>query len=657
MSTNCPAGYYCPSGTSSSQHDCPKAHYCPSKSKHPTPCPKGYYCPYRSSTPTECGRGNYCPVLSWRPTPCSPGTYCPGTTSSFQTPCPGNTYSTAGSSACSCVDPSNGRSSGTAPNCTVVCNPGFEMFEGQCYASTRPSIPKYLTASGDVSMTATNYITYVCPPCYSVNKTFCNFSKTCTPTCPAGYIVDKDSKCSPCAPGLQSMNNRCVPADAGYFSFLGTEMACPAGTWAAAGAKQCTLCPVGTYSSLVGATSSSNCNPCPVGTWSSTLGATTCTPCSLGTFSTTTGRTTQCTNICGTCPSGKYISKACTAWSNTACSSCSNPGNNQYVTIACASNMNTQMTTFPSCTSGNFLYGSSQGSYTTAGSPGRCLACIRPTAGTGEYVTTACGTYSNSVISTQTCSTSQYISGLNQGTYSSVGSQGTCTACGTPTVGTLQYVSNICKTTSNTVILTANVCTLANQFRDGFSQGSAFVLGSTGTCRDCGNPVAGTTQYVSTVCGPTSNTIISSRTCAANEYALGFSQGTYSSLGSQGTCTSCGNPGLGQYVTAVCTTTSNTVVANKTCSTGTYLSTPGTYQTVGSATCSPCNTSGLSNCATCPNTTPYWNGTVCKNCIVNANCAIGQYCLNGTCTNCNTNTTCPTCPAETPKWKGVKCDV
>ena len=695
----CPAGQYCPSGSASTQHLCPGGYYCPQGSKNPTPCPSGQYCPEGVSIPTDCGAGYYCPALAPSRIPCAPGNYCPGNTSASQTPCPGNTYSTAQSSSCSCISPENGTSTGTAPDCAVTCNPGFEMFDGQCYASTRPARLNYVTASGQYSITQTDYITYICPPCYSLNKSLCMFSKTCKPTCQAGYIINKDSVCTPCPPGQQSLNNKCVVADAGYFAVLGVEVACPAGTWSAPGATQCTLCPAGTYSVAIGATSQSTCLPCPAGTWSGTAGVTSCTPCQSGTYSTTTGRTTACSSLCKTsCSTGQYMTAVCSAWADMQCSTCSTPtSGQQYTTAVCGTTTDTQFGTFPVCNPGYYITGSSSGTYSTLGVAGTCTACTLPTSGSAQYVTALCGRFTNTGITTRTaCAVGQYISGFSQGSYNQLGVAGTCTNCSFPTQGTAEYVSTVCGLTTNTVITTKScptdqyaynfsqgsystlgsagdcstcktpttdeyvtaacvtqantqvgtkpVCT-SSQYLRGFISGTSSTLGSSGTCTACAVPASGTAQYVSTVCGLMSNTVITTKTCSTGQYASGFSQGSYSQLGVAGTCTNCSAPASGTYVTAVCTLLRNTQTATKpVCTSSQYLSgfSSGTSSTLGSSgTCTTCSEpSGGSQYVT----------SVCTRAIntsiVQQSCGYNQYISGlvpgssttigsaGTCTNC-----------------------
>jgi hypothetical protein len=55
----CNPGRYCP--TTTSNIICPAGNYCPPGSSAPTPCPPGFYCYIGSSAPTPCQSGFSCP--------------------------------------------------------------------------------------------------------------------------------------------------------------------------------------------------------------------------------------------------------------------------------------------------------------------------------------------------------------------------------------------------------------------------------------------------------------------------------------------------------------------------------------------------------------------------------------------------------------------
>ncbi|EQC24780.1 hypothetical protein SDRG_17328, partial [Saprolegnia diclina VS20] len=136
--TPCPAGYYCPAGTSDySGLACPQGYYCPqgTRTMHEYPycqlcapgqycnttgavapsgpCDPGYFCQFNNAVaqPTGvstvngvqlgggiCPVANFCPGGSSAPTVCAAGTYSISTGASQCTPCPAGYYCPAGTS-------------------------------------------------------------------------------------------------------------------------------------------------------------------------------------------------------------------------------------------------------------------------------------------------------------------------------------------------------------------------------------------------------------------------------------------------------------------------------------------------------------------------------------------------------------------------------
>ena len=287
----------------------------------------------------------------------------------------------------------------------------------------------------------------------------------------------------------------------------------------------------------------------------------------------------------------------------------------------CTATTPSVITTQSACTTaGQYISGLVQGSAYSAGNQGTsCAACPLPTPGTTEYVSQVCGPTTPSVVTTQSaCTTGQYISGFVQGTYNSPGSVGTCVACPLPTPGTTEYVSTVCTTTTPSVITRRQDCP-SGQFANGFSQGSAYAVGHTGTCNTCSlNPGGGGGYYVTGLtCSTLTNyTVVQKTICPAGQYLNGYVRGDISTLGSAGTCTDC-TPGSGyyclrgttsptqytcslpssaQYVRTACTTSTNTILTPVTqCSVGYYKSgvIQGDAYTPGSdGSCLSCTTPG-----------------------------------------------------------------
>jgi len=204
-----------------------------------------------------------------------------------------------------------------------------------------------------------------------------------------------------------------------------------------------------------------------------------------------------------------------------------------------------------------------------------CTACTQPIVGT-QYVYATCTTTTNTDIrDVGQCSpyngVPQYRSGYVAGSSTSTGQQGTCTPCQVPPVAwnnpNFTYISTACGLTTDSALTTPTACQ-AWEYRSGFQDGTqAGRPGNPGTCQPCSNP--GTNQWVGQVCGKTTNTVIydipnfppNTPACTNSQYRSGFSAGNYNTRANFGTCTSCSNPGTGQYVTGVCTAFSDTQIA------------------------------------------------------------------------------------------------
>ena len=324
-----------------------------------------------------------------------------------------------------------------------------------------------------------------------------------------------------------------------------------------------------------------------------TAGSTYRTGYTAGT-ATTTGTPGTCT-ACTPIPSateGKYVISPCTPTSDAVisgicgsgtirtgftvggnpyagtpgtCTACTTPGANQYVKTLCSGTTNTELAAAVTCTAGStYRTGYTAGTATTTGTPGTCTTCTAaPTAASGKYVTAACTTTSDTVIS-GTCPSGQYRTGYTVGTAASAGTPGTCTACSVPTAGSDQYVTAACTATTNTTIGTVAACPTAGQYRSGFSAGTATTVGTIGTCTACtAAPTAASGKYVTAACTTTSDTVISG-TCPSGQYRTGYTVGTATSVGTPGTCTACTEPTLGQYVTSVCGGSVNTATGTTT---------------------------------------------------------------------------------------------
>ena len=175
----------------------------------------------------------------------------------------------------------------------------------------------------------------------------------------------------------------------------------------------------------------------------------------------------------------------------------------------------------------------------------------------------------------------------------------------------------------------------------------------------CSQPTG--TQYVTATCTSTTDTVfLNSPTCNAGQFLMGFTPGSSTALGSPGTCTTCSQPTGTQYVTATCTSTTNTVFSNSpTCTTGsTFLTgfTPGSSSSLGSpGTCGACNAGTYNNngvCEQCPTGLfSAASASICSAaCPVGTLSVIGSACLNTCPAGKWYNSTllqCNTCPSGT----------
>ena len=175
----------------------------------------------------------------------------------------------------------------------------------------------------------------------------------------------------------------------------------------------------------------------------------------------------------------------------------------------------------------------------------------------------------------------------------------------------------------------------------------------------CSQPTG--TQYVAATCTDTSNTVFSTPpNCTAGQFFSGFKAGSSTSTGSPGTCTPCSEPTGTQFVTAICTSTTNTVFSNTpppTCTTGGILKnfSAGSSTTLGSlGVCSsPCNAGSYNNngvCEPCPSGLFSVAGAL----VCSAACPVGTLAIIGSACMCPagkwyniSSLQCNTCPSGT----------
>lgn len=79
--TDCPAGFYCPAGSTDGTTPCSEGYICPLGTYEEIPCPPGYTCDGTGNTDltkVDCPAGSYCTGGSTTSTmlTCSAGYYC-----------------------------------------------------------------------------------------------------------------------------------------------------------------------------------------------------------------------------------------------------------------------------------------------------------------------------------------------------------------------------------------------------------------------------------------------------------------------------------------------------------------------------------------------------------------------------------------------------
>ena len=295
----CPGGYYCPLGTGGPYtFPCPIGFYRNSSAKESfqdcTECISGYYCDEEGlAMPKECPAGYFCVSGSTFSQPCPLGTYSNSTRlrrSTDCTPCPGGYY-------CDGI----GR---TEP--TEICDAGFYCRE-KAYTSAPPDGPTGgLCPAGGYCPPGTAYPEACDPGMYSASPG-AKTKYDCVPCDPGFYCPGSSSAGarSLCGAGYYCTGGASVPTQhdspVGHYSKEGAYKPepCPLGSYQTAErSSDCVLCPQGYYCNLTGTINPAIClkgfycpkgsdqpTPCPAGTYLSATGfyeVAHCIPCEPG---------------------------------------------------------------------------------------------------------------------------------------------------------------------------------------------------------------------------------------------------------------------------------------------------------------------------------------------------------------------------------------
>ncbi|CDW74865.1 cast multi-domain protein [Stylonychia lemnae] len=259
---SCDPGFYCPGGQISPRpknFSCKEGEYCPAKSGLPTIVPAGYYqsMPFQS-TYVICPKGYYCEEGStqYKNNSCPPGYYCPaGTQYKNQYPCPAGKYQPL-TGQYTCIDCDPGK----------YCNQtGLSQVKGDCsagyYCKSGSATATPITFQNGVEVGGQCKKGYYCPSGSAVMR----------PCLPGQYCgkVGLDKPSGQCKAGYYCLTTAIVSTPNNEIDGGGI---CPAGYYCQEGSTVPIPCPVGTFSSLSGNTHKDNCTICLNGTYCESSG-------------------------------------------------------------------------------------------------------------------------------------------------------------------------------------------------------------------------------------------------------------------------------------------------------------------------------------------------------------------------------------------------
>jgi hypothetical protein len=418
--------------------------------------------------------------------------------------------------------------------------------------------------------------------------------------CDVGYRSDaNDALCWPCSNGT-------------FTNVKGQRQCsiCPVATYSnISAASICTSCAAGTYNNLTG---QSSCSACPIGFASTSNGQSICSTCNGGTYANVSGM-----SYCTLCDTGSYSIIDVTTTSNSSgissCTTCplgtvaSHRGS--LTCIACASGTFANSIGLSSCTNcsaGNYsiggpVYGASScsqcgvGSISTRNGASSCASCAAGTAAViaGMTSCTLCdiGSFSSDAYGTSITSGPSNCTYCYEGSYTNVRGSATCIACSRGT-----YTS----TRNSTVCQLCEIGKFQNQ--------------------------TGQTQCLSCETGHYSGTF-------GSPICLPCPRGFYASTKNNSICTACP---LGSYQDE------DTSISCKSCPIGTA------GVSLGMVACQACdagfysNATGLTSCLACPaGTSVTRNSTSLYGAASCIDCGVGQYVnviARGTCSECDDGT-------------------
>jgi hypothetical protein len=319
ITCNAPLGSYCVStnGQFSSIQSCPTDKFCAGGVAQPASCPNGRILTFVPSAPNTCelcgaGQTRVDPDVSCSPcpaglysnalricVPCNRATTAPGTFC--------DTGSSLASTIAGIVCPEGSYCRG-ASSLPVSCPAGRECPSG----SSNPTI----CPSGTYAPAGAKDCT-TCPAGLTSRAGSISVD-SCASGCVAGQYLNSASQCVPCTgpagtycPALSEINS--VPCLAGSSCAGGSNrpISCRRGTYSAAGASVCTLCPAGSSTAQAGTvftnSAAETCTQCPVGRYEKDNLCFSCTVDTTSPGSYCPAGTTLTAGTAGIqCPEGSY---------------------------------------------------------------------------------------------------------------------------------------------------------------------------------------------------------------------------------------------------------------------------------------------------------------------------------------------------------------
>ena len=249
--------------------------------------PMGFFTAYTSATAISASKCFACPANQYTKAPgqascslCGPGTSTIAEGSTKCTPCGPGTYAPTAATGC-LLAPAGYFVNSTGATSYKPCATG--SFAGERGTDTCDPC-----AAGSYANQLGSKTCKACPAGFASTPG----SATCK-ACPAGTASPSGSPiCISCAVGTyneETKQAQCKPCVAGYFCPVsginkipleyGTRYTCSGGSFSAAGAKSCSLCPVNYFQAQAG---QSSCSPCKSGTTRGKTGASVCTPARVG---------------------------------------------------------------------------------------------------------------------------------------------------------------------------------------------------------------------------------------------------------------------------------------------------------------------------------------------------------------------------------------